>query len=335
MTAHPILGDAERAAVLVMLLDESQAAKILSALGPEELRVLGEKMCTLGDIGPTAISHSVAAFVEHTESMGLSDHDRVGHVQALMTRAVGEVKADSLMQRILPEPPRQSPLELARWLTPQVLAPMVQNEHPQVIAVLLAQLDPKVAAEVLHALPPEVHTQVVHRVATLGPVSAEAISMLEDLLARRIEEHQGHAGFQMGGPREAAEIINNAAKTVEKRVMPELTRMDKQLARKIENEMFKFEHLFALDQQAMGMLLREVESETLIDALKGIGLEEREFFFRAMSSRAADGVRDEIETRGRIRMADVVEAQKQIIAAARRLAAEGSISFGQSDDEYV
>lgn len=335
MTASLTIGDAERAAIMVMLLDDEQAAKILSGLGPEELRVLGEKMCAMGEIGPAAISHSVAAFVDYAERLGLSDHDRVGHVHALMTRAVGEVKADSLMQRIMPDRPRASPLELARWLTPQVLAPMVRGEHPQVIAVLLVQLDPKVAAEVLHVLPADIQTQVIHRVASLGPVSAEALEMLEDLLARRIEEHHGRAVFEMGGPREAAEIINNAAKAIEKRVMPELARMDKALARKVENEMFKFEHLFALEPQAMGLLLREVESETLIDALKGIGEEERDHFFRAMSSRAADGVRDEIETRGRIRMADVVEAQKQIITAARRLAAEGLISFGTGDDEYV
>ena len=252
-----------------------------------------------------------------------------------MKRAVGEVKADNLMQRIAPEKPRASPLDLARWLTPQALVPLVQDEHPQVVALLLVQLDPKVAAEVLHSLPGEIQTQVVHRVATLGPVTAEALAMLEDLLSRKIDKQLGHKAFEMGGPHDAAEILNNAVKAIEKRVMPELSRIDKALARQIESEMFKFEHLFVLDAQAMGLLLREVESEVLIDALKGITEEERECFFRAMSSRAADGVRDEIEARGRIRMAEVVEAQKQIIAAAKRLAAEGALSFGTSDDEYV
>jgi len=335
MTVQTSLSDAERAAVMVMLLDDSQAARILSQLGPDELRVLGEKMCALGEIGPEVIARSVTSFVEHTERLGLSDHDRVGHVHSLMKRAVGEVKADNLMQRILPDQPRATPLEMAQWLTPQALIPLVHDEHPQVIALLLVQLDPKVAAEVLHELPSEIQTQVVHRIATLGPVMPEALAMLEDLLNRKIESQVGQKGFEMGGPHEAAEIINNAVKAVEKRVMPELSRIDKALARQIESEMFKFEHLFVLDPQQMGILLREVESETLIDALKGITEEERDCFFRAMSGRAADGVRDEIEARGRIRMADVIEAQKQIIAAAKRLAAEGVLSFGSSDDEYV
>jgi flagellar motor switch protein FliG len=139
----------------------------------------------------------------------------------------------------------------------------------------------------------------------------------------------------MGGPREAADIINNAGKAAEKRIMPELNRIDKALARTIEGEMFKFEHLFVLDPQAMGALLREVESEVLIDALKGIEEPQREVFFRAMSSRAADGVRDEIAARGRLKRAEVVEAQKAMITAARRLAAEGVIVFGSGDDDYV
>jgi flagellar motor switch protein FliG len=139
----------------------------------------------------------------------------------------------------------------------------------------------------------------------------------------------------MGGVREAADIINASVRAVEKRVMPEIAKQDKQLAKAIENEMFKFEHLFVLDDKSMGSLLREVDSDTLIGALKGTAEESRECFFRAMSSRAADGVRDEIAARGRMKMAEVIEAQKVIVTAARRLAAEGVIVFGAGDDDYV
>jgi len=330
------LSEADRAAIMVMLLEEDQAAKILSRLEPAELRMLGEKMCALGEIGPEVIAHAIAGFVEKTERLGLKAHDRLGQVRSLMTRAVGDVKAGNLMQRILPpdhKPP--SPLELAKWLNPEVLIPLIREEHPQAIAVLLVQLDPEVAAEVLHGLPPEIQPQVVHRIATLGPVAPEALAMLEDLLGQRIRDCHGAAPLAMGGPREAAEIINGAGKVVEKRVIPEITKLDKALAKEIEAEMFKFEHLFALDAQAMGALLREVESDTLIDALKGIEEEQRSVFFKAMSSRAADGIKDEIAGRGRLKMADVIAAQKAIVAVARRLAAEGTIVFGSGDDDYV
>ena len=329
------MAEPDRAAVMVMLMDEAQASRILAELEPDELRLLGEKMCALGEIGPRAIAQAIAGFVDRTEKLGLVAHDRLGHVRSLMTRAVGEVKAENMMQRIAPDEPKPSPLELARWLNPQALIPLVAGEHPQAIAVLLVQLDPEVAAAVLHSLPTDIQPEIVHRIATLGPVSTEALAMLEELLARRIGEAHGSEALTMGGPREVADIINNAGKVLEKRVMPEIAKLDKALARQIESEMFKFEHLFALDPQSMGSLLREVESDTLIDALKGTAEENREFFFRAMSSRAADGVKDEIAQRGRLKMADVVEAQKQIVAAARRLAAEGTIVFGSGDDEYV
>lgn len=331
------LGEADRAAVMLMLLEEEQAAQILAQLEPQELRLLGEKMCALGEIGPDVIAHAIRGFVEKTEKLGLVAHDRVGQVRQLMTRAVGEARADGLMQRIAPDEQKASPLEMARWMTAPALVPLVKGEHPQAIAVLLVQLDPEVAAEVLHALPPAQQPEVVHRIATLGPVSPEAIAMLEELLASRLNESQGQGSFTMGGPRDAADLINNSGKAMEKRVMPEIAKRDKALARTIEGEMFKFEHLFVLDPQAMGTLLREVDNDTLIDALKGIAEDERECFFRAMSSRAADGVRDEIASRGRVKLADVVESQRQIVAAARRLAAEGAIVFGSAagDDEYV
>ncbi len=253
----------------------------------------------------------------------------------MMSRAIGDLKADSMMRRIVPEPPKTSSIELVKWLNPEALSPLIKDEHPQAIAVLLVQLDPEVAAEVLHSLPKEVQPEIIHRIATLGPVSPEAIEMLEELLNRRIGECHGHRPLQLGGTREAADIINGAGKAAEKRIMSEITKLDKALAKKIEEEMFKFEHLFVLDPMAMGTLLRDVPNDTLIDALKGIGEEERDFFFRAMSSRAAEGVKDEIAARGRTKLADVVAAQKEIVAIARKLAADGSIVFGAGDDDYV
>ncbi len=336
MSEPVTLDPADNAAVMVMLLEDDQAAQILARLEPEELRLMGEKMCALGEIQPEVIAQAISRFVEKTEKLGLVAHDRVGQVRSLMASAIGDVKAQSLMQRIMPEQPQQpSSLELARWLTPDALVPLLKGEHPQAIAVLLVQLDPEVAAAVLHALPEDIQPQVVHRIATLGPVAPEALIMLEELLNRRIGECHGQAMLTIGGPREAADIINNSDKLVEKRAMAEISKADKALAKEIEAEMFKFEHLFVLDPQSMGSLLREVESDTLIDALKGIAEDERECFFGAMSSRAADGVRDEIAARGRVKIADVVAAQKQVVEIARRLAADGVIAFGSGDDEYV
>lgn len=335
MTELVNLDAADQAAVMVMLLEEEQASKILSELDPDELRLLGDKMCTLGEIAPEAIARSIAGFVAASEERGLPAHNRTDKVRSVMTRAVGDVKAANLMRSILPEDTTPRSLEIVRWLSPEVLISLIQDEHPQVIAVLLVQLDPEVAAQVLYGLSWRVQPEVVHRVATMGPVSAEALAMLDETLSARLDALKEQEVLKMGGVTNAADLVNGAGKAVEKRVMAEIGKTDKPLAKQLENEMFKFEHLFALDPQQMGSLLREVDSAALIDALKGTEEENREFFFRAMSSRAAEGVKDEIEARGRLRMAEVVEAQRLIVATARRLAAEGVISFGGGEDEYV
>jgi flagellar motor switch protein FliG len=219
--------------------------------------------------------------------------------------------------------------------TPGVIVELIADEHPQAIALLLLQLDTEVAAQVLASLPDAAQTPVIQRIARLGPVTPEALTVLEDLLSAKIARSHGRMPLAMGGVRDAADIINGAARTVERRVMPEIGRIDKKLAKELEFELFKFEHLYGLEPKMMGALLREIESETLIDALKGIAEDERGPFFAAMSQRAADGVRDELEARGRVRKADMLAAQQLVIADCQAARAEGTIVLGDGGDEYV
>lgn len=337
MTAPMEMDSATQAAVMIMLLEEEQAMQILRELAPEELKILGERMCALDDIHPSMIVRTVAAFLKSSEQDGMPAEDRAKQVQSLMTGAVGEMKAQNLMHAILPPESRNQPsIELTKWLGADVIVSLIEGEHPQAIAVLLIQLDPQIAAKVLHSLSADEQAAVVHRVATLGAVSAEALNMLEQVLEQKIAQNPTLMPLQIGGPTDAAEIINKTGKSAEKEIMSRLSKIDKPLSKQIEAEMFRFEHLYALDSQSVGALLREVEAEILVDALKGIAEEDRDFFFAAMSSRAADGVRDEIEGRGRLKMAEVEAAQKVIIDAARKLAADGVIVFGGGDDDdYV
>jgi len=331
---HP---KAANAALMVLLMDDIQAAALLGRLSPDELGLLGQHMCDLGEVAPQQISAAISDFADAASVGGMPDDNRVGRVRSMMTNAVGPVRADSLMRRIAAERPPEPPgaLELARWLEPEVILPLIAGEFPQTIAVLLVQIDPQVAARVLAGLPEEDQPEVVHRVATLGPVAPAALAMLEELIESRITESYGAMPLTMGGVREVAEIINQAGKAAEARIMPTIGKRDKALFRAIENELFKFEHLFVLDPQMMGALLREVDSDVLINALKGIDEPQRACFFRAMSGRAADGLRDEIDGRGRLKMAEVVEAQKRIIEVAKRLVADGAIVLGDGDGDYV
>ena len=326
------LSEIQHAAVVVMLFDEEEAAAVLSRLEPEELHRVGQAMCEIGDVGPDKIAAAVEGFIRHAADDTMGSHDRPAMVRSLMSRAVGEAKASHLMNRIAPAQASRS-LEIARWLAPESLLVLIDDEHPQAIAVLLLLLEAEPAATLLAQLPAEIQPVVVERIARLGKVSEQAVLMLDSLLTRRIGERFGQAVLTMGGAREAADLINKAA--AEKLVMPALQKKDAALARAIEAEMFTFAMLLKLDAQSIGKLLRDVENDVLIDALKGLEEEDREPFFAAMSTRAADGVKDEIELRGRLRRADFEAAQNSMIATARQLAEAGEIDLGTSDGEYV
>jgi len=334
MTLAAPVNEAERAAVILMLMDDNEATSLLGQLDPAELQLLGEKMIALGDVGPERIATAIEGFVRHAVSGSLSGHDRPAQLRSRMTRALGEVKADSIMQRIAPaERPRS--LELARWLAPPVLLGLLEGEHPQAIAVLLLLLEAEPAAELLSLMPPAHHPELVERIARMRKVSHHAMAMLDEILSGKIARRFGQDALTLGGAREAAELINMASGNIGKVVIPAISARDADLARAIEAEMFTFEMLFALDPMGMGRLLRDVESEVLVDALKGLEEDQRNPFFAAMSSRAADGVRDEIEMRGRLKLADVREAQRRIVAKARELADDGEISLGAGDGDFV
>lgn len=326
--------EAERAAVILMLMDDDEAAGLLGQLDPAELQMVGERMIALGEIGPDRIASAIEGFVRHADSTGLSAHDRPEQVRTRMTRALGEVKADSIMQRIAPGE-RPMSLEMARWLAPQVLLVLVENEHPQAIAVLLLLLETEPAAELLAMLPAKLQPDLVERIARMRKVSSHALAMLDEILSSRIGERFGPSALALGGAREAAELVNMSAASVGKMVIPAISQRDADLARAIEAEMFTFEMLFELDPMAMGRLLRDVENEVLVDALKGLAEDLRDPFFAAMSSRAADGVRDEIEDRGRLKLEDVRIAQRAMVTKARELSDAGEIALGKSDGEFV
>lgn len=334
MSAVAPIAASECAAVFLMLLGEDEAAALLARLGPDELQRVGTAMVRLGEVEPAQIAEAISGFVAEAGSAALPAQGRQELVGTLLERAVGTVRGESLMQRIVPEA-RPRAVEIARWLAPPVLAGLVEEEHPQVVAVLLLMLEAEAAAEVLAALPPALQAAVVERVARLEKVTGEAVSLLDTVLGARIAHRFGAAALSVGGARDAANLINLAGGQVGRTVMPEIERRDSPLARAIEAEMLTFEMLFLLDPQAMGRLLRDVDNSHLVTALKGLEEEERTPFFAAMSSRAADGVRDEIELLSRVRRNDVLTAQKAIVEVARRLRDEGEITLGAGDGEFV
>lgn len=334
IAAKPRLTRIERVAVLLMLLGDEDAAKLMASLEPDELQKIGKAMCALGEIDQASMLEALSDFAEEAAREIVPAQDRAPQVRALLERSLGETKAESMMLRIEPEA-RPRSIEMARWLAPSVLVGLIEDEHPQVIAALLLMLEPEPAAEVLSALEADTQSAVVERVARSGPISAQAIAMIDQLLTQRIGASFGANALVLGGPRDAASLINLGAGDLKGTILPAIAQRDAELAEKIEDELFTFEMLFDLDAMAMGRLLRDVDNEALIDALKGTEEDNRTPFFAAMSSRAADGIRDEIEMRGRLSKAEVTAAQRKIVDLAKSLADQGEISIGADDGEFV
>jgi len=324
----------ERAAVLMMLVGEDEAAAILQKLDPEEVRQLGKAMFAVADVSENEVDVVLDDFVSRARERTAIGFDPRPKIETMMTRALGPDKADSVLSRITP-PEAAGQIDLLDWLDAGEIAGLIENEHPQIAAVLIANLDPSVAAQVLEILPEHIQPEVVHRIAKLEPVSPEALDTLRSMLSSRVGSAGAPAGVQLGGTREAARIMQSARKITEARVMPKLAKIDREVARAIEEAMFVFDNLLELDDKNLGILIRNIDVDTLTRALKGVDESVRGRFLGCMSSRAADGIRDEMESRGPMRLSEVLEAQKAIIAIARSLAKDGTIIMGGGEDDYV
>ncbi len=322
----------ERAAVLMMIVGEEEAAAILQKLEPEEVRQLGAAMFNVADVSEAEVAEVLDDFVgKARERTGISFDPRP-QIEAVMTRALGPEKAESVLKRITP-PEAVCELELLDWLDASEIAAMVEKEHPQIAAVLIANLDPAVGGQVLERLPEAAQPDILHRIAKLGPITPEAVETLKAMLAARTGGPP--QTVTLGGTREAAKILSGARRGTEQKLMPKLFKIDKDVARQIEEALFVFDNLLEMDDKNLGTLIRNVDGEVLVKALKGVDEDVRTRFLGCMSARAADGIRDEMESRGPMKLAEVLEAQKTMIAVARTLAKDGTIQMGGGDDDYV
>ena len=325
----------ERAAVLMMLVGEDEAAAILQKLDPEEVRKLGGAMLSVADVSEAEVEAVLDDFVGRARERTGIAFDPRPKVTAVMNRALGPEKAESVLARITP-PEAACEIDLLDWLDASDIAQMLEKEHPQIAAVLIANLDPAVGSQVLELLPEASQPDILHRIAKLGPITPEAVETLRTMIANRTGGGgSSGAGVQLGGAREAAKLLQGARKATEQRVMPKLFKMDKEIARQIEEQMFVFDNLLELDDKNLSTLIRNVDGDLLTRGLKGVDEGARNRFLGCMSARAADGIRDEMEARGPMKLSEVLDAQKAIIQIARTLAKDGTIQMGGSEDDYV
>ena len=268
---------------------------------------------------------------EQYEALSVNASD---YLRSVLVKALGEERASSLLEDILESRETASGIETLNFMEPQAAADIIRDEHPQIIATILVHLKRAQAADILAQFDERQRNDVVLRIATFGGVQPTALQELTEVL-NGLLDGQNLKRSKMGGIRTAAEIINLMKTQQEESVIEAMRTYDGELAQKIIDEMFLFENLVDVDDRSIQRILQEVESESLLIALKGANEALREKFMRNMSQRAADILRDDLSTRGPIRLSLVESEQKAILLIVRRLAESGEVMIGGGEDAYV
>jgi len=329
------LSGTQKSAILMMLLGEEEAAEILKNLSPKEVQHLGGAMYSVRNTDQetvNAVLDEFLAIIKKQTSLGLGAGN---YIRNVLNRALGEDKAQSVLSRITPAS-SERPIEILDWMDGRSIAELLQDEHPQIIALIISYLDYSQASDVLNLLPEDLQPEIVQRIATLETVDPEALRELELVMQMKFKANTSLRSTKVGGVKAAAKIMNFTKANMEKRILGAIRRTDKDLMQAIQDNMFTFDNLGMSDDRSLQTLLRMVEPEDLIMALKGATEELQEKLFGCMSTRAASNIKDEMEVLGPVRLTEVQTAQKQIIEVARKMSDEGTIVLaGRGGDEMV
>ena len=324
----------EKSAVILMSLGEELAAEIFKHLNSSEVQKLSIAMSQLRHISTQELSDILIEFEDNTMLYSSLSQDNNGYLRNVLIKALGEEKADHLLEEIFDNQETTSGIDTLNFVEPQLASEMIRDEHPQIIATILVHLRREQAADILAMFEDDLRNDVMLRIATFGGVQPSALAELTEVL-NNLLDGQNVKRSKMGGVRTAAEIINLMKTQQEENVIGAVKNYDDELAQKIIDEMFLFENLLSIDSRSIQRILQEVENESLIIALKSCKPELREHFLNNMSQRAAEIMRDDIESRGPVRLSQVEAEQKSILMIVRRLADSGEVMINNGDDSYV
>jgi flagellar motor switch protein FliG len=326
----------ENAAILLMSLGEEEAAAVFRHLSPKEVQGLGETIQKMKSIPRERVDKVLAMFnnVAAEQSNLVSDTDE--YVKSVLRKALGDDKANLLIDRIMTGGGDTAGIESLKWMDPASVGELLRIEHPQIVAAILVHLDYDQAAEVLKTFTERQRNEVLVRVATLDGIQPSALKDLNEVMGRVLAGGERTRKTTLGGVKAAAEMINLMGTSVETAVLDYIREADNDLAQKIMDNMFTFDDLEKIDDKGIQALLKEVQSESLVIALKGATPEMREKVFRNMSTRAAETLREDLESRGPVRVSEVEAEQKEMLKVVRRLADEGQIVLGGGgDDDFL
>lgn len=328
------LTGAQKSAILMMLLGEDVAAEILKNLSPKEVQSLGKEMYSVKNVGQETVNAVLNEFLdivrEHT-GLGFGTD---GYIQNVFQKALGDEKAETILSRITPTE-AQKPIDLLEWMDARSIAEIISTEHPQIISLVLSYLDHDLAAEALQFIPEDLQPEIITRIATLDTVQPEALYNLQEVLKRKFKENTAVKATKIGGVEAAAKIMNFSNSSTEQKVLQSMKETNSDLLTAIQDQMFVFENLSLSEERDLQVLLREVEENILILALKGADEILREKLLSCVSKKAAANIRDEIAIMGPVKLTEVRKAQKQIVTIARELSAEGKLVLAGTGGEEM
>ncbi|MFB9134895.1 flagellar motor switch protein FliG [Vibrio sp. AK197] len=324
----------ERAAILLLSLNEEDAAGIIRHLEPKQVQRVGSAMAKAKDLSQGKVSSVHRAFLEDIQkytNIGMGSED---FMRNALVAALGEDKANNLVDQILLGTGSKG-LDSLKWMDPRQVASIILNEHPQIQTIVLSYLEPDQSAEILSQFAERDRLDLMMRIANLEEVQPSALAELNEIMEKQFAGQAGAQAAKIGGLKAAAEIMNYMDNNVEGILMDQIRDQDEDMATQIQDLMFVFENLNEVDDQGIQKLLRDVPQDVLQRALKGADDTLREKIFKNMSKRAAEMMRDDLEAMPPIKVSDVEAAQKEILAIARRMADSGELMLSGGADEFL
>ncbi|MDN4504399.1 flagellar motor switch protein FliG [Alteromonadaceae bacterium BrNp21-10] len=325
----------EKASILLLSLTEEDAAQILKHMEPKQVQKLGTAMASIEDMTQNKISAVHKHFIEEIQNYSTIGFQSQDFVKKALTAALGEDKAANLIDQILAGGGAKG-LDSLKWMDSKQVASIIRNEHPQIQTIVLSYLDAEQSAEIMAQFPEKVRLDLMMRIANLEEVQPAALQELNEIMEKQFAGQAGAQAAKMGGMKSAAEIMNYLDTNIEGQLMDAIREQDEEMSQQIQDLMFVFDNLVDADDRAIQVILREVQQEALLKAIKGADDELKEKITKNMSKRAAEMLLDDLEALGPVRVSEVETAQKEILSVARRLADAGEIMLGGGGgDEFL
>lgn len=336
MTTRKGITGKQKAAILMITLGPDIAASIYKHLSEEEIEELTLEISTIKNVTPDLKEKVVEEFYNMAIAQDYITQGGIAYAKMLLEKSLGPEAAATIINR-LTSSLQVRPFDFARKADPNQILNFIQNEHPQTIALILSYLDPAQAGQILSNLPQEVQADVARRIALMDSTSPEIIYEVEEMLEQKLSATFTHDYTKTGGIDTVVEVLNDVDRTTEKTILENLSARDPELAEEIKKRMFVFEDIVTLDNRAIQLVIREVDNQDLLLALKAASDEVRQVIFNNMSQRMRENFQEEMEIMGPVRLRDVEEAQMRIVSVIRRLEEAGEIIIarGGGDDIIV